>query len=725
VLDFVLVSGPSSRNPSPIIRFGAFEVSLDSGELRLQGKRVKLQEQPFQVLVALLERPGELVSREELRTKLWPADTFVDFDHSLNAAVKRLRDALGDSADAPLFVETLARRGYRFIGSIDGPDVPGETALVVAPERSHALSSRFWIAAAFVSFIVVGVLVLLVRRLPSRPTQIVERKLTANSSENKIHSAAVSPDGKYLAYTDDTSTYLKLISTGETHTVPLPPDFSPRIHIDAWFPDGSHLLVSHQEQLAKQGNGLPGIGHSLWSISVFGGSPRHLADDGAGGSISPDGSHIAFQRSDFGREEWVMRSDGTEQVKVAADKSSWVGSPKWSPDGNRIAYIRMAQTYTTRESSLEVSEWRKHNAQTILSENNLGPSLYWLPNGFIVYTVGDTENQQGASLWMALPPASGNTLASPKRLTRGIGWINQVTGSADGKILAFLRENTVSSVYVGTLAPDGTHLLAHSKLTLDENQNLPFAWTPDSKAVFFSSNRNGSSEIFKQTTDQSLAENVVTSSEVLLQPRVTPDRSELLYISTPKSSDQKTPSSIFAVPITGGPARLLLRDVGIWNVECSPLPSAICLYSTMTGNTSQTFRFDVQTGKHSGPPQIDPSCNWSLSPDGLKRALVCDGEKGTIRLRSTLTGETRKLTIKGWDELGSVVWSADGRLLFAVWQHESDTALLRITLNGKISPLLRSMDPQILAAIPSPDGRSLAIAGASTTRNVWQIEDFR
>jgi len=718
------VSGPASPTPPPIIRFGEFEVNLHSGELHKQGQKVKLQQQPFQVLVALLQRPGELISREELRTNLWPADTFVDFDHSLNAAVKRLRDALGDSADAPVFVDTLARRGYRFVGSIDSPAAPSDIAVVAAVEVRKTPSSRRWIAAAALALIAVGALAWIVLR-SSQPTQVVERKLTANSSENGVDSAAVSPEGKYLAYTDKTGTYLKIIRTGESHRVPMNTDFSSHIHIDGWFPDGSHLLVSREEQPAKHVDGLPSIGHSLWSISVFGGSPRHLADDGAGGSVSPDGSHIAFQRSDFGREEWVMRSDGTEQVKVTADKSSWVGSPRWSPDGNRIAYIRMSQTYTARESSLEVNEWRKHNAQTILSESNLGPSLYWLPNGFIVYTVGDTENQQGASLWMALPPASGNTIAPPKRLTRGIGWINQVTGSADGKMLAFLRENTVSSVYVGTLAPDGTHLLAHSKLTLDENQNLPFAWAPDSKSVFFSSNRNGNSEIFKQTTDQSLAENVMTSSEVLVQPRVAPDGSQLLFISTPKSSDLKTPSSIVAIPIAGGTPRLILRDVGIWNLQCSPLPAAICMYSTMTGNTTETFRFDVQTGKHSDPPQIDPSCNWSLSPDGLKRAIVCDGEKGTIRLRSTLTGETRKLTIKGWDELGSIVWSADGSLLFAVWQHQSDTALLRVTLDGKISPLLRSSDPQILGAIPSPDGRSLAIAGASTTRNVWQIEDFR
>src|SRR6267142_1803521 len=102
-----------------ILRFGVFEVDVRAGELRKQGVRIKLQEQPFQILCTLLEHRGELVTREELRNRLWPAGTFVDFDHSLNAAIKRLRDALGESADAPVFIETMARRGYRFIAPLE------------------------------------------------------------------------------------------------------------------------------------------------------------------------------------------------------------------------------------------------------------------------------------------------------------------------------------------------------------------------------------------------------------------------------------------------------------------------------------------------------------------------------------------------------------------------------------------------------------------------------
>ena len=103
MLNFRHLEVPVSADPSPrIIRFSTFEVNFHTGELRQRGQKVKLQEQPLQVLAALLERPGDLVTREELRSKLWPADTFVDFDHSLNAAIKRLRDALGETAERPL-----------------------------------------------------------------------------------------------------------------------------------------------------------------------------------------------------------------------------------------------------------------------------------------------------------------------------------------------------------------------------------------------------------------------------------------------------------------------------------------------------------------------------------------------------------------------------------------------------------------------------------------------
>src|SRR5215472_9028979 len=110
---------PRATNPR-IVQFGLFELDLDAAELRKSGIRIKLQEQPFQILSMLLERPGAVITREELQKKLWPGDTFVDFDLSLNSAVKKLRQALNDDSENPRYVETLYRRGYRFIGSING-----------------------------------------------------------------------------------------------------------------------------------------------------------------------------------------------------------------------------------------------------------------------------------------------------------------------------------------------------------------------------------------------------------------------------------------------------------------------------------------------------------------------------------------------------------------------------------------------------------------------------
>jgi DNA-binding winged helix-turn-helix (wHTH) protein len=125
------------NSPGRIARFGTFELDLAAGELRKSGAKLRLQEQPFQVLALLLDRAGEVVTREELREKLWPADTFVDFDHSLNTAVNKLREALGDSASSPRYIETLARRGYRFIAPVLSSEGTRDSARPV--ESSEAL----------------------------------------------------------------------------------------------------------------------------------------------------------------------------------------------------------------------------------------------------------------------------------------------------------------------------------------------------------------------------------------------------------------------------------------------------------------------------------------------------------------------------------------------------------------------------------------------------------
>jgi WD40 repeat protein len=231
--------------------------------------------------------------------------------------------------------------------------------------------------------------------------------------------------------------------------------------------------------------------------------------------------------------------------------------------------------------------------------------------------------------------------------------------------------------------------------------------------------------MFKHTADQPLAESLVVSAGQLSAFRVTPDGSEILYISTPRSASPETPSSIFAIPTNGGTPRLVLRDARIWNLQCARLPSRLCLYSVTKGNTVETYRFDVKSGKSTDPPQIDSPIDWSLSPDGSQLAVIVrHPNQGTIQLRDTSTSKTRDLVVEGWNGLMGADWSADGKSIFTTsHSHEGDSTLLNVTLDGRASVLLHSRN-EVYSAIPSPDGRSLAITEDSGAKNVWQIENF-
>lgn len=181
----------SPRASQPTARFGSFEVDFRAGELRKHGLRVRLQVQPFQILAMLLDRPGEVVTREELRQALWPSDTFVDFDHGLNNAINRLREALGDSAESPRYVETLLRRGYRFIASVEqaaprpAPATPGSPVETVAGAIPRHTVKSWTLAAAML-----GVAVMLFFGL--RAT-VWRHKASATASAPRIRSLAVLP----------------------------------------------------------------------------------------------------------------------------------------------------------------------------------------------------------------------------------------------------------------------------------------------------------------------------------------------------------------------------------------------------------------------------------------------------------------------------------------------------------------------------------------------------
>jgi DNA-binding winged helix-turn-helix (wHTH) protein/Tol biopolymer transport system component len=704
-------------DPPRIISFGSFEADVRSCELRKSGSRVRLQQQPFQILIKLLRHKGEVVTREELRQQLWPKDTFVDFDHSLNAAIKRLRDALGESAENPVFIETLARRGYRFIAPVDSP-VNGASS-DSAIEKPKAVVHTF-VALLLTGVALLGAFLFWVLRPPSNKPESVERRLTANSKENPLNGAAISPDGLYLAYSDSTGLYLKLIRTGETHLAATPPGFSG--HVESWFPDGAHLLVSRVEK--------PGMPPSLWSIPVVGGAPRQLADNGWGASVSPDGAHIVFLRgapdfSPYGREAWVTRSDGSEATNVVAfTANEGVTPPVWSPDGRRIAYVRIHWTgYLGHTNSVELEDWQSLKSRILFEGPRLGDSLSWLPDGRLVYTLVEPTSQMDSNAWVV----SVSDLRSPSdphpvRLTRGPGWVTNIRSTADGRVLGFVRKSWQYHVYLGTLGPDGKRLLGVRRLTLDDNSDIPFSWTPDSKAVVFASDRNGAYDIFKQEIDQPLPEPLVTGPKDKIVARLNPESTELLYVN------EDVPTTLFAVPLRGGVPRRLLRDAGILDLQCSRAPSTLCVYSTDTAGQVVIHRFDASSGESSELTGINSGglgTNWSLSPDGSELAIIVyRPENGVIQLRSTSTGATHDLIVKGRTGLMTVDWSADGNSLFVTTMDPvRKTALFRITLEGTAYPLLED-ENQVGWAIPSPDGRSIAINKGSGTSNAWSLENF-
>ncbi len=673
-----------------IIRFGSFEVDKRTGELRKYGSRVKLQQQPLQILLVLLQRSGDIVTREELRQQLWPKDTFVDFDHSLNAAVKRLREAIGESADNPVFIETLARRGYRFTVPIEEAKNGAGIGAAVAEKRAQDRPRRW--ALVGMSVVVAAAALVWVARTsvtrssaPSSKPAIAERKLTANSAENPIDGAAISPDGTYLAYSDSTGLYLRLIRSGEIHKIALPNGFS--AHLEGWLPDGAHVLVSHAER--------PDGTLGLWNVPIVGGTPRKILEDGWGASISPDGTRIAFLRGapDFrfqpwGRQFWIAHLDGSDARELARPVPDEIFvAPAWSRDGRHLAYIRVhrGSDYSMSVNSVELNDLQSLQPRVLFSGTGVADSLCWLPDDRLVYNLQEVQSPQDSNLWALQLRESPQNSSDPVRLTGGAGWITDISNS------------------------------------------MPFTWTPDGKAIIFSTDRNGTFDLFTHALDQSLLEPLVIAPDNQFVARLNPAGTELLYQSIPPDMD--APRSIFSIPLAGGAPRLVLRDKHIVNLQCAQLPSTLCVYGVSTPSKDSIRRFDASTGESSPLIEIPTQglpLNWSLSPNGSQLAIIpYRPEQNIIQLRSTSDNTNHDLVVRGRVGVVTADWSADGNSLFVTtMDSEHKTALLKVKLDGSNHLLMKDDKNSIEWAIPSPDGKLLAINKYTGITNAWALANF-
>ena len=703
-----------------VIRFGIFEADLRAGELRRNGIKVRLQEQPFQVLAMLLERPGELVTREELRSRLWPADTFVDFDHGLNAAVKRLRDTLGDSAENPRFIETLARRGYRLLGSVNG----AARATLPVPH-----SRPYWrIGLGAFGLLLLGTIAgWHAGHRSAAMLRFTDRRLTANPENDPVTSAAISPDGKYLAFADRSGIFLRAVGTGETHPINMADEG--KTYFINWFPDGSHMLATRSSSATEK--------PSLWSVSVFGGAPRKLMDAAERGAVSPDGAQIVFVRGDYGREEiWQMQSDGEHAHKLLGQPGDNCESVVWSPDGKRIAFLRAVYRKGWEEAdvSLGIYDLGSGKINYVLSSSRLRSALAWSPDGRLIYSQSELPpNQNDSNLWSIHVDARGNQAwGQPVRLTNGPDAKVRASLSADGKRLSFLRWAESPAVYISQVEAGGARLSPLKRLGLDERRNLPYTWTPDGKSVIFTSDRDGVFHLFKQAIDQPAPDLLVGGDQSVNVARLNADSSAILYTLGPAPHDTDRRVRLMRMPLTGGTPQLVLAEAGLNNFQCARSPSTVCVFSGYTANQLDLFRFDPATGRKDSLATIEGSewylYNWTLSPDGSTLALAKKHRlPGTadIRLLPVAGGKERVLALRDWTAISSLDWAAKSRSIWVIASSPAGTqTLLHVDLHGKAKPVLQESEKDLGWAIPSPDGRHVAIWEASGNSNAWLLDGF-
>ena len=668
----------SVQNPR-VLRFGAFEVDAREGELRKSGLRIKLQDQPFQVLVMLLERPGEMVTREELQRRLWPADTFVDFDHSLNSAIKKLREALGDQAENPRFIETLHRRGYRFIASVEDLDPTGTQAEAKSAKPSpeaaresarRAVRRRAKIVGAVAALLAVGGVVAWWASPSPAPRVLNYTQLTKDGADKidivSIGSilAPIVTDGSRLYFTElqrGASGAIGQVSVAGGETAIIQTPFA-NVGVLGISPNGADLLA--YTWLANE------LKVPLWVVPVLGGTPRRIGDVTQDATWSQDGQIVYTRDHDL----YVAQSDGTGSHKLVSVEGFPVW-PRWSPDRK---VLRFTEHDPKQDSSSlwEVSadgtqshpvlpNWSKHASECCGN---------WTPDG--KYFVFQSTRNGRTDLWAIREKQNSWRRADrePVQLTAGPMSLSLPVPSKDGKKL-FALGTKLRGELVRYDAKSGQFVPY-----MDGISALGVTFSREGDRVSYVAYPEGT--LWRSKVDGSQRLQLTFAPMEVLAPRWSPEGKRIAFMGRNPGLGWK----LYLVASEGGssPQELLPGNDGQAAPDWSPDGNSLVFGGfpeEISGDASATSLrlLDLKTHQTSMVPGSEGLYCPRWSPDGRYiSATTADGQK------LMLFDATNRKWSEPEDLLeGCPAWSHDGKYLYFQSFDVKDPAFFRMRISDR------------------------------------------
>lgn len=655
------------------IHFGEFELDLRTRELSKNGQKLFLQAQPFQILAMLLERPGQLVTRDELTKKLWPSDTFVDFEHSLNKAVNRLREALEDSAEHPRFIETVPRRGYRLIAHIEPAMRIAQPAAKAPPSRRGllALGAVLGLACLLMAWVWI--------RRDTRPHEPDFQRLSFG--RGMIRSARFAPDGQSIVYGaawDGKPSQLFWTKAGSIESRPL----GVEAEILAISPSGEMavLLNQHFGIISSQG--------TLALMSLTDSAPRKLLDNVQDADWSPDGSKLVITHYiDAGRCDLEFPPG---KVLYETRGGAWLSHPRVSHRGDQIAFLEHPlggddggfleivdlagnKKILSREfSSIEGLAWDVKENALWFSGNELGP---YGPRALFQTT---TRGQQ-------------------RLVRRESGNLTLRDASRSGR-LALTRDTLRSEVF-GRIDSENRE----RELGWLDN-SMAYDVSPDGSTVALSVQGEASSTgyaAYLRRTDGSPA--VRLGEGIPMQ--FSPDGKWILTKNLPASTPQ-----LLLLPTGSGQPMILTQD-SIAHHFATLLPDGrrILFEGNEPGRARRNWIQGVVVGGKPLPITPEGTVGHQVSPDG--RLLVAVDPERKFWLYPTDGRQPTALSGIGPGE-DAIRWSADGKYLFVV-SDGIPVQINRIEVATGRRQFVRKVAPDDLVGIwniwpvlMTPDGKS-------------------